>query len=1268
MSAAAIIQIDQVRSSGTSFGTPGVSRDAMWKARRVNLTSTQAASTYLWTLVVPDGSGATLTGPTTSTPFFVPDVDGTYLFQLDVDGGSPGGGAKTQRRLIRVTLDTNGLALPGVVDMALPAFQEGLSGNEANYGSNTLGWAEVWKRNFNRVRELLRTVYLSVSTLSALAAISDATIPDGQMRFVVGDFRAWQYSASGGANIATDNTTCVRPTSLATSSPGSWFPVTTAPVVPTMAAFALHAPNWNVVHVKGYYLPGDGGGGTWDKRPTSTLTANGGNVVTVGGVCFVRRTGVVEELDSRQWGVVDDHTAAVAGVSTPETVNQVRGQAMFDYAYTLTAQGYTFPTCRIRGGLTTVGQNPATYTGGSVVGRRVTYGWSIPSVEVVGQTGSTLKTTGSGYSILQINGLTTLSSLTFDSCDVGVQLTGWGTYGAGGSPSPGPAAILISTPIFINNCTFAQHCTIGVWRDKTPLSAPSNNRSMQSLLVFNNCKWIHSRHAVWIDNDQVVFHQPMFAMNQTTGFEVDTLGFPLGFVNHAQGHCKIVNPIIELEGDTVGTRSAFFVGKSLWDVYGAVEFDLNTTTVFRLRSADNTYQGIGEAAQFLDGDDPPGGIVLTNCYFNTNSKNVAEIYGKLPTNFIVKSCTYGSNLSAGITINSDTVTFAEMMAGTSQFQNWQWEREDWARVKYAAEAHMLDPVGTGGVSDVTGLFTWLVRPTGTEQVDYSTRINLHTVNTEASSDHVYDPLASSPTNISGVVSIDTTTGYRVRLFTVSGGVGAMTWDSGNLADFGPRVCTYAIEVNASDDCDLFFAFFWDGVQSSSRYYRVLKGRRTYWITFFMPSLSGGHTMKIGARLEAMPNGMTFWRAFPTISTGYGPSPWTTPVDNGASPTTNLQSAIKRATYQQATVPSTGAYGPGDRVWVDAPTAGGTPVLAVASAAPHTFIKVYGSSGLFGDFNSDGAQVRATQFRLGVDDAGSPTWTPTAISFGSNLTPGASGGARFYGGQSASGTGNGDGGLTTLAAGSANGTGVPGGVGLAIGLASGIAYGMSVQELANSGRKVWSLGWLAFGALPTGTNMPVNTGDGVGFLADATSDPTTGLPSGGAIVWSSAAGGSVVRVQGASGAKYDVSARGSSVPGHLRAGESLLYELAVQTSSATPATLLALDLATFGTGIYMVEFHVGVVNVTDSTEAMIAFQAGYKNRAGAAGGLAFPYTVATGGGSVDVTVAQGPGSGGAKVTDGSAGSVVTWTATPGAGNTGKSLEWAGWLKVRKLSYT
>jgi hypothetical protein len=134
----AVIVADQ--SAGAGAGSPGVARKDLWQGRAVSLyLGVGGNTTYLWELLnKPTGSASVLTSSTASTSEFTPDLVGTYRVRLTVNGGGPG---NVQTRVYRCRYTNAGaLASRG---WALPAYGE--TAAEANYGSNAIGYGEVFE-------------------------------------------------------------------------------------------------------------------------------------------------------------------------------------------------------------------------------------------------------------------------------------------------------------------------------------------------------------------------------------------------------------------------------------------------------------------------------------------------------------------------------------------------------------------------------------------------------------------------------------------------------------------------------------------------------------------------------------------------------------------------------------------------------------------------------------------------------------------------------------------------------------------------------------------------------------------------------------------------------------------------------------------------------------------------------------------------------------------------------------------------------------------
>ena len=121
------------QAAGAGPGTVGISRKDIWRGVEVQLVADTSGS-YTWRLLdKPRGSTAALSDYFIQNPTITPDVNGTYLIELN-NGAGPN---RTKVLLFRVT------TADGITDdgYALPAFQEPVTA--ANYGGNTRGSADA---------------------------------------------------------------------------------------------------------------------------------------------------------------------------------------------------------------------------------------------------------------------------------------------------------------------------------------------------------------------------------------------------------------------------------------------------------------------------------------------------------------------------------------------------------------------------------------------------------------------------------------------------------------------------------------------------------------------------------------------------------------------------------------------------------------------------------------------------------------------------------------------------------------------------------------------------------------------------------------------------------------------------------------------------------------------------------------------------------------------------------------------------------------------
>ena len=118
---------------GAGPGTLGVARKDIWRGVPVQLVA-ETSGSYTWRLLdKPRGSLATLSDYFVQNPTIVPDVNGSYLIELN-----NGAGPNRVKVLVFRVKTADGITEDGY---ALPAFQEPVAA--ANYGGNTRGSADA---------------------------------------------------------------------------------------------------------------------------------------------------------------------------------------------------------------------------------------------------------------------------------------------------------------------------------------------------------------------------------------------------------------------------------------------------------------------------------------------------------------------------------------------------------------------------------------------------------------------------------------------------------------------------------------------------------------------------------------------------------------------------------------------------------------------------------------------------------------------------------------------------------------------------------------------------------------------------------------------------------------------------------------------------------------------------------------------------------------------------------------------------------------------
>lgn len=162
-----------IRSSASVSGVVnGVGRNDLDIAETVVLSDTQAANsgaTYLWVMEdTPVGSSATLVGPTSTTPSFVPDVTGSYRVKCTVNGVS------SAVVILAVPLPVTGARIP--------SYKEDDAAEGYNGGGNTKGWQEaetvMWRATDSLLGSLAFPGYGVVGNISTID-IGDAAAAGG---------------------------------------------------------------------------------------------------------------------------------------------------------------------------------------------------------------------------------------------------------------------------------------------------------------------------------------------------------------------------------------------------------------------------------------------------------------------------------------------------------------------------------------------------------------------------------------------------------------------------------------------------------------------------------------------------------------------------------------------------------------------------------------------------------------------------------------------------------------------------------------------------------------------------------------------------------------------------------------------------------------------------------------------------------------------------------------------------------------------------------
>lgn len=158
----AVIRIDQPTHPAAPVGTPGRSRDDLVAGSLVQLRNADdtGVRSWLWSLVSkPQGSAAALANPASAVASFTPDLVGSYLVKLAINGGNARG--LLQRR-VAIVRDISGLRIPA-------AGEE----DEANYLIGGVENEDGWWPDLQEFLEMIRTSAVTINSRHVVQANFD---------------------------------------------------------------------------------------------------------------------------------------------------------------------------------------------------------------------------------------------------------------------------------------------------------------------------------------------------------------------------------------------------------------------------------------------------------------------------------------------------------------------------------------------------------------------------------------------------------------------------------------------------------------------------------------------------------------------------------------------------------------------------------------------------------------------------------------------------------------------------------------------------------------------------------------------------------------------------------------------------------------------------------------------------------------------------------------------------------------------------------------
>lgn len=584
------------------------------------------------------------------------------------------------------------------------------------------------------------------------------------------------------------------------------------------------------------------------------------------------------------------------------------------------------------------------------------------------------------------------------------------------------------------DCQFVDQAGPSVWQDLSPVTWPTNNRSMAPI-KFDQCVFRGPCHW-WGISDHLSFVHCTFVWDQTqlnadqdAGLPVSMRSvdrLPLGAINTNDNvffdHC-FIDPNQGGGGTKWPERRAFGVGQGNWSFDSTIWGELDGCLV-RGKASTNGYRGLLPLA---DGDanfqDAIGSIPLKlsfigQCLFDTFSKNIVEVYEQLPASIrFGRGDETNASASLGIWVDS-SVAIADVLDKntTEMILQSDYIHGPIVRWRQSTETDGFDDIGGNpwgdpiedgpGITDVSEFFEayWHHRPVEEWAHDSLVQENLWftdiadvTIGGNPSTQVILSPAVHRN---AGADSTNSSLGVAYTTFTTdSNNGGQFGWLTNKRWGATLPAGVYVLSLDILSSTSVIHTFIVSGPglgsgEEIAKRHIVGDGRyHRYEFSFYHPG--GSDTLAFAGSSVRLPAVTTMSYARWKIEPGRTATPYTAPVDVPAAPTTNTVSTNQPAVYWTSSVPATGVYKVGDRIRNPDPSPGewseqtcttasttstGIPVFRVTAtaAANPSVADVADTLNLVTILNNSGATVTA-------GDEKEFTLTVTGAKFGDDVT-------------------------------------------------------------------------------------------------------------------------------------------------------------------------------------------------------------------------------------------------------------------------------------------